>query len=109
MSHTIIINNVDTKTINGFDNVVCRVHYTLTVSNGLNSVSEEFKLLLIDPDDVENYPDTSSFTEYANLTQEQMIGWVEADVAFNNIVRSLNQQLPQPSTETTNSPTLPWV
>lgn len=109
MSHTITINSVDTKTINGFDDVVCRIYYTLTVSNGQDSVSKDLKLLLVDPDDVENYPDTSSFSEYANLTQEQMIGWVEDDVVFNKIVRSFNQQLPKASTETTNSPALPWA
>lgn len=110
MAHSIEITGVDTKTINGFDDVVCRIRYTLTWTNSDSSaVSEDFSLLLVDPDDTSQYPDTSGFTAFDSITETQMKGWIEADAAFEGFTRSLSQRIIIAPTPSTSSPALPWA
>jgi len=108
MTHSVTIKSVDTRTINEFQNVVCRIHYTLTWTNSDSStVSEDFALLLIDPDDAANYPDTSGFTAYDSVTEGQMVGWIEGSPIFNKLTASLSQRKTV-DTPSTHSPALPW-
>lgn len=107
MSHTIAINKVDTKTINGFENVVCRIYYTLTWTDGTNTSNDTFVIMLVDPDDPDNYPDTSELVPYANLTQSQMETWIEGQDVFPKLVLSLSQR--KAFAPDSNNPDLPWA
>jgi len=110
MAHSITITGVDTKTINGFSDVVCRIRYTLTWTySDSSTVSEDFLLLLVDPDDTAEYPDTSSFTAFGSITEAQMKGWIEADAAFEDFKISLSQRINAAPTPSTSSPALPWA
>ena len=109
MSHTITINSVDTKDINGFTNAVCRIYYTMSYTDGTNTESHDFVHLLIDPDDAANYPDTSSFTSYDNITEAQMKGWIEGRLVFNEHLEYLKQRMRVAVTSTVSNPALPWA
>ena len=109
MSYGIQIDKMLTKTINGFDNVVCMVRYTLTWTNDDgNSASQQFPLLLVDPDDVKNYPDTTGFIPYANLTEAQVKSWIENQKVFPNLCKSLQQRIRKPA-KTAEESVLPWA
>ena len=110
MSHTVTINSVDTKQIGGLNNTVCRVYYTLTHTNSSNdTLSKQFVYTLIDPDDANNHPDTSSYAAYDSLTETQIKTWIENQAIFDNLKRSLEQSNTPAPTSSTGSPDLPWV
>lgn len=107
--HSIEITKVDTATINGFENVVCKIHYTLTWTNEKGrAVSEKFRLLLVDPLDELNLPDMSNLIPYTSLTEAQVKTWIESSNTFDSVCLSLSQRT---STEAavTENPTLPWA
>jgi hypothetical protein len=109
MMHSIEITKVDTATINGFENVVCKIHYVLTWTNENGSTaSENFRLLLVDPLDEKHWPDTSGLISYESLTEAQVKAWIEGSNTFDNLCLSLSQRAPIEPPVTEN-PTLPWV
>lgn len=57
----------------GLTNVVKRVFATYVADDGVNTYSQLMAVTL-DP------PDPENFTPYAELTQLQVIGWIEAKV-----------------------------
>lgn len=57
----------------GLTNVVKRVLATYTADDGVNTVSQLMNVEL-DP------PDPENFTPYAELTELQVLGWIEAKV-----------------------------
>tara|TARA_R100000655_G_scaffold74485_2_gene113017 strand:+ start:1301 stop:1645 length:345 start_codon:yes stop_codon:yes gene_type:complete len=70
---------VDTKTINGNEDTVINVHWRLTGEDDANNDAEgnPQTATLYDTQEL-NTSDLSSFTAFADLTNEQITGWVES-------------------------------
>lgn len=89
---------------NGDTNVVFNVHWTLTATDGTYTGSAYgAQGVTLDPD--------APFTPYANLTQEQVIGWVkdalgdEYTAAYEaNVTKQVADQINPPVV----TPALPW-
>ena len=107
--HSIEITKVDTTTINGFEGVVCKIHYVLTwTSENKDSASDSFRLLLVDPIDEASWPETSNLVPYDALTEAQVTAWIEGSNTFDDLCLSLRQRGQTP-TPVTDSPNLPWA
>ena len=93
--------------LNGQTNVVTEVSYTCTgveVVNEINYTSSINGVLSL------NYVQGDPFTPYANLIQEQVLGWLYANgvnqtQTQNYVQYKLNNQ----SNPTTTSQSLPWI
>jgi len=89
----------------GQANVVKTVHWRLvgTVDNYVASVCGALSLA--------PYQSGNSFTPYANLTNDQVIGWVVdslGDEQISSLKENLDEQLSALSNPPVVSPDLPW-
>lgn len=96
--YTITVNELETETINGVENVVTKVVYTLSTDNfdGLQ-VSKKLSCVLIgtkdaNGNDISSTIDVSNLTPYASLTEAQVISWIETNEAhLDTLVLGLSQ------------------
>lgn len=72
MTFTIKITGIRTQTVNGLENVVKQVDWTMTGTEGNQSF--ELPQTTTVPD-----PQAETFIPLANLTEQQVISWVEAN------------------------------
>ena len=90
--------------VDGETDVVFTVHWTLTGSDGTyTGYVYGSQAVAVDPE--------ASFTPYADLTQEQVIGWVknamgeeQVTVYEQNVAEQINNQIAPPVV----TPPLPW-
>ena len=102
---TITINDIRTTSINGLDDAVKEVSWTLTGTEGGQTFDLPQNTVLGDPD-----PD--NFLLLQNLTQELVTSWVEADVSKLNSVKAhiqyvLTKQIATASLTTVRKPWAP--
>lgn len=71
----------------GHQNVVRRVEFTCTQNDVGSGMSTQLESFILPPID-----DLSNFTEYENLTEEQVVLWVK-DQLTNDIVVQIEQDL----------------
>jgi len=69
--YSIKIDGVKTKTVGSLANVVKQVNYTVTGTDGDATFSLPNKVTLDDPD-------PQGFVNFGNLTEAQVVAWVEA-------------------------------
>jgi hypothetical protein len=83
------INALDAKVAveDGNENVVYTVHWGLTATDE----TEEYSVSSIGTHGVEY--DADNFTAYADLTEEQVIGWLEAGLDVESIKAGLDAQI----------------
>ena len=113
MSYNIEIDSFDTQTINGLDNAVVRVKYTLTVQNfeGVD-ISRQYTCILLNTHsetgaDITSEIDVSAFTAFESLTKEQVKQWIiEKEDTLEDLVRGLSQTMTQSPQE--NLTEVPW-
>ena len=89
---------------NGRQNVVHKIQWVLSVSDGVNSFS------MGDSTDIP-YDPNSDFIEYKNLSEEEALTWVhnnlgsETVTQYQNNIDEILLSMPQPETKLT----LPWI
>ena len=90
--------------INGETNVVFTVHWTLSGTDGTYSAGDYgSQSITVDPN--------ASFTPYADLTQDQVIGWVKNAMGAEEVSRyetSIDAQIQNQISPSIVTPTLPW-
>ena len=91
-------NGVYLNTINSF--VV-----ELTVSDGTNSLSQNYTMNLLDP--VDNGVD-NTFIEYSNITEEQLISWFTNElIIYQNAKKDIDEKLKEDLQDNVES-NFPW-
>ena len=105
--HTINILKIRTATIDSVDNVITDIVYEMSYTEGNQTVSDEFKLMICDPHDPETTIDGQSFTQLPSVTENQIKGWIEADPVTEKLKLSLTQRIPK--AEVTTEASLPWA
>lgn len=70
---------VDVKTIDGNEETVFNVHWRLTGEDDLNNASTVYGTQTLDTSDL------SSFTAFADLTNDQITGWVESAMGEDKV------------------------
>jgi len=113
MEYTITITSLTTETVNGMDDVVVSVHYDLTTTNSWGeSITENYPCLLLNlqsqtGEDISSSIDVSGFINYADLSQETVVGWVEnTETQLPALLNGLSQT---PVNTTPVTPALPWA
>jgi len=71
---------------NGLTDVVKVIHWRLTATDGTNT-ADVFSTLPLDTPDAEN------FTAFSELTEAQVISWVESKLNLESIKTSLDERL----------------
>lgn len=102
ITHSLKIKSVKTDTVDGIRDVVVSVSWELSATDGTSTVVLQGASLMNKP--------SENFTQFQQLTEEQVIAWVTEDSVIEAHKRSLEQQLPkQQSPSTEQSPALPWA
>ena len=70
---------VDVKTIDGNEDTVFNVHWRLTGEDDSNNASTVYGTQILDTSDL------SSFTAFADLTNDQITGWVESAMGEDRV------------------------
>lgn len=101
MANTYTHRIVSLKKENGiYLNMIKSFIIEVTVSNGSNQISEEYKIDLPDPE--------IDFTEYQNLQEADLITWYENDFIQKDFVtRDIDKKL-QESIQDTVESNFPW-
>ena len=85
----------------GLSDVVKTIHWRYQVSDGANTADCYGSINVGEAD-----PD--SFTPYANLTQTQVIGWLESSLDVTQLQLGLDTQLEHMANPPIITPDLPW-
>ena len=91
--------------VNGQTDVVFTVHWTLTGTDGTYSAGDYGSQSITVNSD-------TSFTPYANLTEDQVIGWVKDAMGAEEVSRyetSIASQIQNQINPTVVTPALPWA
>jgi len=91
--------------VEGKENVIFNVQYSVSATDGVNSFSAEKSQEL-------ELNSSKNFTPFDQLTEEQVLDWVKAAVGDNNINQiqsSLDEIVTKLSNPPIINPTLPWV
>ena len=101
---------VDTKTINGNEDTVINVHWRLTGEDDANNDAEgnPQTATLYDTQEL-NTSDLSSFTAFADLTNEQITGWVESAMGEDEVAEykaNISNQIAELVTPTQETKTI---
>lgn len=104
MANTYTHRIISLKKENGiYLNMVKSFVIEVTVSDGNNQISSEYKINLQDPD-----PDPHSFKDYQNLQEADLISWYEKDLPQKNeVIRNINKKLEEHAQDTVES-NFPW-
>ena len=79
ISYTWDCKTVDVKTIDGNEDTVFNVHWQLRGTDEENNSSKVYGLQQLDTSDL------SSFTAFADLTNDQITGWVESALGEDRV------------------------
>jgi hypothetical protein len=89
----------------GKTNVVTSTNWTLSATDGIYiSSAGGISNFTLNP--------TKSFTDFSNLTQEQVVGWVQEGLGndvINSFKTSLDKQIANQVNPPTITPLLPWT
>jgi len=88
----------------GYTDVVYIVFWTITDTDGMNTAGRAGQ--------IELSPPVGSFTPYADLTETQVLGWIQAALGtaeVNAIEADLNIQILYMQQPPVTSPPLPWA
>ena len=88
----------------GYTDVVYQVFWTVSDTDGVNTAGRAGGTELSPPD--------GDFTPYENLTEQQMLGWVQAVIGeseVNAIATNLNLQLVYMADPPVTALPLPWA
>lgn len=103
MEYTWHINELEVyPLINGLKNVVKKIHYTLVAKE--NEFSSWKRGVYICSLNYEN-----NFTDYSNLTFEQICGWLENSPEINQIKLDLINDIENQKNPPLESYPLPWI
>jgi len=94
--------------LDGADLVVCTLHWTLTATDGNNSVGS-YGTLALEPDGFMDLH--GGFTPYEELTRTQVCGWVRSGLGEEKVKQmevALAEQLTALANPSIVSPPLPW-
>jgi len=87
ITYTWNVNTMDTApSQDGLSNVVKVIHWRLNANDGTHYV-DSYSTVSLDT------PDSENFTDFSDLTEEQVIGWVESKVDVAKIKEGLEKQL----------------
>ena len=94
---------VDVKTIDGNEDTVFNVHWRLTGTDDANNSSGVYGTQELDTSDL------SSFTAFADLTNEQITGWVESAMGEDKVTEikaNISNQIAELVTPTQETKTI---
>ena len=94
---------VDVKTIDGNEDTVFNVHWRLTGEDDANNSSTVYGTKELDTSDL------SSFTAFADLTNEQISGWVQSALGEDKVTEiknGLSNQIAELITPTAQTKTI---
>jgi hypothetical protein len=105
MDYTINISSInvlenETSIVGNYQNVVKSINFTLSASDGVTSVSENFSIELSDVDT------NTVFTEYESLTEGQMKGWIQDSIHYEVYKFQVEKKYKEQSY--VNKQTFPW-
>lgn len=104
-TQSITINNISKyPELNGFDNVICTVRYDVVVTNEITG--KTVKRLMIS-----NIPfSDTNFVPYEDLTEADVISWIEADKNYTSAISSLVKMVETVDTKiNVTHDNFPWV
>lgn len=78
VTFTTDISNAKSANINGMNNIIKEVRFSLTGTDGVNTVTNFFAVTL-------DNPTTENFIEFENLTRDQILQWVTDKVGEDQI------------------------
>ena len=94
---------VDVKTIDGNEDTVFNVHWRLTGEDDANNSSTVYGTKELDTSDL------SSFTAFADLTNDQITGWVESALGEDRVTEikaNISNQIAELVTPTQETKTI---
>ena len=94
---------VDVKTIDGNEDTVFNVHWQLTGEDDANNSSTVYGTKELDTSDL------SSFTAFADLTNDQITGWVESALGEDRVTEikaNISNQITELVTPTQETKTI---
>lgn len=98
------VTKLDVIQAQGISDIVERVHWKLTATRNGNSVFMDGELFLFDPN-VNTV--TGGFVPFSGLTNDIVLGWINAEPVMESFKTSLSQQLNVFDSQPTSKP-LPW-
>ena len=78
VTFTIDISNAKSTNMNGMNNIIKEVKFSLSGTDEVNTVTNFFPVKL-------DYPEAENFVEYENLTRDQILKWVINKVGEDRI------------------------
>jgi len=78
VTFTMDISNAKSTSMNGMNNIIKEVKFSLTGTDGVNTVTNFFAVTL-------DNPTTENFIEFENLTRDQILQWVTDKVGEDKI------------------------
>ena len=104
MSVTFTMDISEAKVTNmyGMNNILKQVKFSLTGTDGVNTVTNFFPVKL-------NYPEAKDFIEYEDLTRDQIFQWVINSIEenlINNLKTGITSQLKDKAVEDPDNPVL---
>ena len=103
------INQLDVRpTQNSLSDVVYNIHWTYTAtSDQVDSNGNAYTAEAIGTSPVSE-PDPKNFTDFNNLTQSQVEGWLTADGGLANIEDYVDSMIEEKITPTSEGKAVPW-
>ena len=102
--YTLEVTKLDVIDAQGVTDIVERVHWKLTATRNGASASMDGSLFLFDPN-VNTV--TSGFVPFSGLSNDVVLGWINAEPVMESFKTSLSQQLNVFDNQPTSKP-LPW-
>ena len=102
VTFTVKISDALSTNMNGMNNIIKQVKFSITGTDGDNTVTNFFPVNL-------DYPDPKNFIAYENLTKDQIEQWVMAKVGESYITtlkNGITAQLEEKATEDPDNPIL---
>lgn len=101
LTYTWDITQLDTATENNLDNVVKNVYWRYVVSDGEHR-ADIYGSFTPGP------PESNTFIPYGQLTQDNIISWLESKLEVDEMKLSLNYRLEKIVNPPQSRPNLPW-
>lgn len=101
-TYTWTISALETSTVNGLENVVKTVHWRLGATDGTNSTDVYGSAAV-------GEPTPEQFVDFASLTEEIVVSWLEATLDVPALKESLDAQLVAIANPTVVTQPAPWT
>ena len=108
-TYTWTINKLDVRPVQDLlSDVVYNIHWAYTAtSDQLDSDGNAYTAQAIGTSSVAA-PDSDNFTAFADLTQSQVEGWLNADGSLSNIGDHVDSMIEEKITPTREAKDVPW-